>query len=254
MHTPFDELWLAELLAKRGRPDPTRICHRPIATVPAEPQRGLGQSKRRQDWARGARCAASWAVPRAHHRSRLGAAAACRLLVARAGAVIGIRHSRAAGPDLAQPLRRALLAQACAMLRPRASGLAEPLGFLSDSGLCCPANCAAHGACSTPPRAAQSAGLDTSNAAPSQVGARVAIETATPGTPGCCKPSRSKSSELLVVTSPRRRDLAVLAGAWYAPGRLAGWRSRRSGPFGDTTTLRQLRGLTALITRFGGMD
>src|SRR6267378_6302851 len=60
MHTPFDELWLAELLAKRAARSDPNLATEPIATVPAEPSAGAGavaptfrfapRGARREDW------------------------------------------------------------------------------------------------------------------------------------------------------------------------------------------------------------
>ncbi len=50
MRTPFDESWLAELLARRAaRPDPD-LATEPIATMPAVPSAGTGAVEHRQDW------------------------------------------------------------------------------------------------------------------------------------------------------------------------------------------------------------
>ena len=40
MHTPFDELWLAELLARRVAPPDPNLATEPIATMPAVPLAG----------------------------------------------------------------------------------------------------------------------------------------------------------------------------------------------------------------------
>src|SRR5438132_6500689 len=60
MHTPFDELWPAELLAKRAARSDPNLATEPIATVPAEPSAGAGaveptfrfapRGARREDW------------------------------------------------------------------------------------------------------------------------------------------------------------------------------------------------------------
>src|ERR1700736_3917763 len=50
MPPPFDEPWLAELLARRTAPPDPNLATEPIATVPAEPLAGTGALERRQDW------------------------------------------------------------------------------------------------------------------------------------------------------------------------------------------------------------
>ena len=50
MHTPFDELWLAELLARRAARSDPNLATEPIATAPAEHSAGAVALERRQDW------------------------------------------------------------------------------------------------------------------------------------------------------------------------------------------------------------
>ena len=161
MHTPFDELWLAELLAKRAARSDPNLATEPIATVPAEPSAGAGAVERRQDWGEAPDVLGfvgrteelitvrDWVLQQR-----------CRLLVARGGGGIGKTTLAARLAQDVAPTFERVYWRSLRDAPPTSEWLGGAIGFLSDqrAGAARGRSCAAHGASSTPPRAAQSAG------------------------------------------------------------------------------------------------
>src|SRR5713226_6714788 len=133
MHTPFDEVWLAELLAKRAAPREPNLATEPIATVPAEPPAGAGAVERRQDWGEAPDVLGfvgrteelitvrDWVLQQR-----------CRLLVARGGGGIGKTTLAARLAQDVAPTFERVYWRSLRDARPISEWLGGAIGFLSD--------------------------------------------------------------------------------------------------------------------------
>src|SRR5712691_3189147 len=134
MHTPFDELWLAELLAKRAAPpaDPN-MATEPIATVPAVPLAGAGAVSRRQDW--GEAPDVLGFVGRTEELASLRdwvVQQRCRLLVVRGGGGIGKTTLAARLAQDVAPTFQSVYWRSLRDAPPTSEWLGGAIGFLSD--------------------------------------------------------------------------------------------------------------------------
>src|SRR5712691_219242 len=133
MHTPFDELWLAELLAKRAARSDPNLATGPIATVPAEPSAGAGAVERRQDWGEAPDVLGfvgrteelitvrDWVLQQR-----------CRLLVARGGGGIGKTTLAARLAQDVAPTFERVYWRSLRDAPPTSEWLGGAIGFLSD--------------------------------------------------------------------------------------------------------------------------
>ena len=133
MHTPFDELWLAELRAMRVGPQEPNLATEPIATVPAVTSAEAGAVVRRQDW--GEAPDVLGFVGRTEELATLRELVleqGCRLLAVRGGGGIGKTTLAARLAQDVAPTFQSVYWRSLRDAPPTSEWLGGAIGFLSD--------------------------------------------------------------------------------------------------------------------------
>ena len=133
MRTPFDELWLTELLAKRAAPRDPTVATEPIASLPGVPSSEPGAFEHRQDW--GDAPDVLRFVGRTEELATLREwvlEQGCRLLVVRGGGGIGKTTLAARLAQDVAPSFQSVYWRSLRDAPPTSEWLGGAIGFLSD--------------------------------------------------------------------------------------------------------------------------